>query len=516
MGKRSGLASKLTYLFLILALSVLISTGLSTFLNHSSVYMKQNERRLMNIVDYLSKLAKIDGEEFIAYQNIMLEYSDEILIPHDFDDYHPAKVAFYKAFNEQYPGKEPGMDIDYSDMTKELKILYGTYKHEYWLHVFENARDSFGIDYCYYVVPTGEDYHMYYMIDSVREEKEVDGQKYILLKENVEQPLETHQHMWNAWNSGEYVPGFDITNNEYGVNCVYCYPLIIDGQKMGVVCSDVSYEKVNNEIVSNTIKHVLSISIIVIIICFVISWTIGSKYIKRLIRLKEGITEFSNTKDPEISFRILQDSKGNDEIYDLAKQTSIMISEIGTYMKSLEEKNKELVEAQKRIKEANELANRDALTGIRNKNAYDNEAEKLNKKIYYDNFCEFGIAMVDLNNLKVINDSFGHEKGNIAIRKICSLVCRKFAHSPVFRVGGDEFVVILENEDYNKPEVLVKELRREIEAISSKESLEPWERISAAIGWTIYDPKKDKNVESVLKRADALMYENKKEMKAGH
>ena len=140
----------------------------------------------------------------------------------------------------------------------------------------------------------------------------------------------------------------------------------------------------------------------------------------------------------------------------------------------------------------------------------------LHKKINYDHFTEFGIVMIDLNNLKVINDSFGHEKGNIAIRMICSLVCRKFAHSPVFRVGGDEFVVILENDDYNKPEVLVKELRREIEAISSKESLEPWERISAAIGWTIYDPKKDKNVESVLKRADALMYENKKEMKAGH
>lgn len=515
MGKRRSLALKLTYFFLILVLSVLVTTGLSTFLNHSTVYMKQNEQRLMNIVDYLSELTKIDGEEFIAYQNIMLEYGDEILIPHDFDDYHPAKVAFYKAFNDEYPGMEPGIDVRYEDMPKELKILYGTYKHEYWLHVFEHARDSFDIDYCYYVVPTGEGLHMYYMIDAVREEKEVDGKKYILLNTDVDQPLDNHQHMWDAWNSGEYVPGFDITNNEFGVNCVYCYPLIINGQKMGVVCSDISFDTVNKDIVNNTLIHVICIAIIVIIICLVLSFAIGARYISRLVKLKEDITEYSDTKNTEISYRIIQDIKGNDEIYDLAKQTSVMISEIGSYMTSLEKKNKELEEAQKKIKEANELANRDALTGIRNKAAYDDEAEKINKKINRDYFGKFGIVMVDLNNLKVINDSFGHEKGNVAIKKICSMVCREFSHSPVFRVGGDEFVVILENDDYKKAESLVKELKREIEAVSSKESLEPWERVSAAVGWTLFDPQKDMNVESVLKRADELMYEDKKTMKAG-
>ena len=76
-------------------------------------------------------------------------------------------------------------------------------------------------------------------------------------------------------------------------------------------------------------------------------------------------------------------------------------------------------------------------------------------------------------------------------------------------------MVIIENDDYDMVNSLMKELRLEIEEIHSKESLEPWERISAAIGWTLFDPEKDKSIESVFKRADELMYENKKAMKAG-
>lgn len=516
MTKRRSLSVKLTYFFLILVLSVLIATGLGTFLNQTSIYMKQNEQRLKNIVEYLAQLTLIDGDEFVAYQQIMLEYGDEIMVPFDFDgDYHHAKLKFYEAFNEVYPGKAPGIDVLYTDMPENLKILYGVYKHEYWLHIFEIARDSFEIDYCYYVVPTGEGLHVYYVIDAVREEKEVDGEKYILLNYEVDQPQEIHQHMWNAWNSGEYVPGFDMTNNEYGINLVYCLPLIINDQKMGLVCADVSFEKVNRNIVYITLKHVVGIGIVVVIICAIISWLVGSRYIKRLIKLKDEISEFSDNKDPDISYKIIQDIKGNDEIYDLAKQTSMMIQEIGAYMQSLVSKNKDLAEAQRRLTEANELANRDTLTGIRNKTAYDNEVRKIDDKIINERFRKFGIAMVDLNNLKKINDSFGHEKGNVAIKKVCNMICRKFAHSPVFRVGGDEFVVIIENDDYEKAETLVTELQQEIDAIYGKQTLEPWERVSAAIGWALYDPVFDADVDSVFKKADQQMNKKKKAMKAG-
>ena len=63
------------------------------------------------------------------------------------------------------------------------------------------------------------------------------------------------------------------------------------------------------------------------------------------------------------------------------------------------------------------------------------------------NLINFGIAMIDLNNLKVINDTYGYEEGNYAIKKLCEIVCSVFSHSLVFRIGGDEFVVILKGAD---------------------------------------------------------------------
>lgn len=61
---------------------------------------------------------------------------------------------------------------------------------------------------------------------------------------------------------------------------------------------------------------------------------------------------------------------------------------------------------------------------------------------------EFAIAVFDLNNLKDINDRLGHEVGDQYIKNACRVICDSFKHSPVFRVGGDEFAVFLENTDY--------------------------------------------------------------------
>ena len=55
---------------------------------------------------------------------------------------------------------------------------------------------------------------------------------------------------------------------------------------------------------------------------------------------------------------------------------------------------------------------------------------------------------IDLNNLKTINDTYGHDKGNIAIMKLANMICEVFSKSPVFRIGGDEFAVILFKKDY--------------------------------------------------------------------
>ena len=80
----------------------------------------------------------------------------------------------------------------------------------------------------------------------------------------------------------------------------------------------------------------------------------------------------------------------------------------------------------------------------------------------------------------------------------------------MFRIGGDEFVVILENEDYEQVEKLVAEFNR----LQKREKKEPWKRVSAAIGYALYDETKDESVEDAFSRADKAMYTRKREMKA--
>ena len=94
------------------------------------------------------------------------------------------------------------------------------------------------------------------------------------------------------------------------------------------------------------------------------------------------------------------------------------------------------------------------------------------------------------------------------------VTCRIFSHSPVFRIGGDEFVVILENDDFDQVDAKMEEFRLTLKNLQDDKSLQPWERISAAIGWSLYDPTIDQNVDNVFKRADHNMYECKKQMKA--
>lgn len=157
------------------------------------------------------------------------------------------------------------------------------------------------------------------------------------------------------------------------------------------------------------------------------------------------------------------------------------------------------------------MQKKDALTGVRNKTAYDSEARRLEWGIA-DGKREFGLAMVDLNYLKRINDTFGHEHGDMAIKKLCYIICHVFKHSPVFRIGGDEFVIVLEKEDYFDIKHLVKRFNSQIETLVSDSNLEPWEQVSAAIGYALYEPS-DICVADVFRRADKNMYDRKNEMR---
>ena len=203
----------------------------------------------------------------------------------------------------------------------------------------------------------------------------------------------------------------------------------------------------------------------------------------------------------------------HDEITDLADSMVKMERDINDKIYELTRLYKELAESQEMTEKMTELANKDALTGVRNKIAYDKHVEELNAAIQNKEPVKFAIAMVDLNYLKNINDDFGHDSGDIALIRLTNLICTIFAHSPVFRVGGDEFIIIFKGKDYDNADKLIKEFNSKIDEFGEDEELSLAEKVSAAIGYSKYNPKKDTCVDDVFKRADKAMYERKHEMK---
>ena len=111
---------------------------------------------------------------------------------------------------------------------------------------------------------------------------------------------------------------------------------------------------------------------------------------------------------------------------------------------------------------ANEMARRDELTHTKNKTAYHEMEKELQKQIEEGN-AAFGIVICDINGLKTVNDTEGHKAGDDYIRACCKVICRIFDHSPVFRIGGDEFAIILRGQDYENRTRLISLLRRKVE-----------------------------------------------------
>ena len=178
--------------------------------------------------------------------------------------------------------------------------------------------------------------------------------------------------------------------------------------------------------------------------------------------------------------------------------------------KNVEAEYRKEEEQRKNLQSAELMARLDYLTGIRNKNAYKEQIESIGNKIKSgEDVPPFGIVMCDVNDLKRMNDTRGHSYGDEALQSASRMICDIFKHSPVFRVGGDEFVVLLNGNDYKLREKLISQLRETSETNRVTRS-----GPVVACGMAVYHPGKDEDFEAVFKRADQKMYKNKNNLKS--
>ena len=188
-------------------------------------------------------------------------------------------------------------------------------------------------------------------------------------------------------------------------------------------------------------------------------------------------------------------------------RTFVIENERDEYREHLEIALERELEQFHELRKAWNLAYKDALTGVKSKLAYAEKRALVDSQITKRTQRGLAVAVMDVNDLKVINDTLGHDVGDEYIKTGCRLICEIFKKSPVYRVGGDEFVAILEGDDYERRETLLATFNREIEKNRQNKG------VIIAIGMSAYNPNQDDCYKQIFERADTLMYQRKKELK---
>jgi len=157
----------------------------------------------------------------------------------------------------------------------------------------------------------------------------------------------------------------------------------------------------------------------------------------------------------------------------------------------------------------NEQMYLDYLTGLFNRRQLDFYLQEIIQK----NKANIAGIMIDLNSFKNINDHYGHNTGDEAL-KYTSLLLRKTfpCHSFISRYGGDEFVVLFEIKDKTDLEKSLSRLRENIEQFNNTNTI-PY-KINLSIGADLYNQTTKMSGQEFLNHIDSLMYQDKQTLTA--
>lgn len=274
-----------------------------------------------------------------------------------------------------------------------------------------------------------------------------------------------------------------ITESD-GQEALICCDKLTNGMRLYI---NVPLREVNAK--RNQLIYVLGIiTVCVFVATILIVWNVTSKIIGPIKKLALVTDQYANGAWSENYV-----CETADELQDLSESVAKMAGNTQKYLGKL-----------------NHLARTDGLTGINNNTAYLEKMEEIisNRHQRYD---EYAIVVMDLNLLKKANDTYGHEAGDALLKEASKYICETFAHSAAFRIGGDEFVAILEGEDYQNRKALCKQFESgmgyEVKDASGV-------KLYVSYGMAAY-PEEGNSYDALFRLADERMYAKKDEMKMG-
>ena len=154
----------------------------------------------------------------------------------------------------------------------------------------------------------------------------------------------------------------------------------------------------------------------------------------------------------------------------------------------------------------------DAMTQVGNKTAYNDCVELLEKRISDKEYINFQIIVIDINDLKKVNDTYGHEYGDKLIQRGTAILKELWSGNSIYRIGGDEFVVVCSDMEMECTKKKISLFEEAVEEYNRRNDCEEL-YLQMAIGMAVYSSETDKEYMDVFRRADGAMYEDKKRKK---
>ena len=435
--------------------------------------------------------------------------------------YSTYTTSIYQSYNRRMLDILNYVDshIDVEDLSECVESGEESEKFTALMAFMDSIMEDFNIHYLYIVRPVLEDDRMVMMNvisadTAIGRETDPDGYYLGFVLEDVydRETLELYQQHLDM-DEISYFKNF----SSWGYDYTALKPLInADGEHFAALCVDIEVDDVQRAIKTYTVFNVILIVVLgIMFVTLFILW-MNRNITEPLVRLEKSVVSFAERSHEQTNPDLLSYDDPHihtkNEVESLSNAVNLMSIDMRNYVRNIIAAEDRVRDMKNQVTHMDMLAYQDALTHVKNKAWYDKIEERINADIEAGK-ARFAILMADLNNLKKINDNYGHEHGNDYIFGACHIICVIFDHSPVFRIGGDEFVVLMENRDYDDKDKLIEELKLAYEETSKDETKEPWERYSSAIGVAVFDSAVDKCMNDVFKRADEAMYKHKQESK---
>ncbi len=279
------------------------------------------------------------------------------------------------------------------------------------------------------------------------------------------------------------------------------------GDVVGVVGVDIDAAWYDAQTQNHAIT-ILIISSLFTVAGIAIVFLINSRVKKRFSVLESEITNLSKDVDAltgelqsnsdyqKIKAHMLEEATGTD-----SESNEDEISALSSKVRSLH------MEMNKYLEYTEEQINTDALTGVGSMASYLERCSELDGEINKGT-ASYAVILFDINRLKQINDTKGHDTGDKYIQEAAQAIAKIFGIGNAYRIGGDEFIVI--TSETKKLEEKSKSVNREIESFNRIHKTEDIP-LSVSGGIAVFDPDTDRNFRNTFNRADAHMYQRKKE-----